>query len=76
MDTEAQATGSTVIGIVSGFIILSGIVFGIIGLCGIPKYGKRGLLSKSIIGIAIPIILILLAIPVILNAIELSNKNG
>jgi|GEM_PF-2595819 len=67
MDSASRATGARIIGIFAGLIMLSGILFGIIGLCGIPKYGKKGLLGKSIAGIAIPLVFIVLAIPALMR---------
>jgi len=37
--------------IVIGFIILTGVLCGIIALCGIPKYGAKGLLWPALTGI-------------------------
>lgn len=76
LEGASRATGSRLIGIFAGLIMLSGIIFGIIGLCGIPKYGKMGLLGKSIAGIAIPLVFLALAIPAILRVAELAKRNG
>jgi len=57
-----------------GSALLLGLVLGIVGLCGISKYGTKGLLVKSIIGIVIPLLLVLLAIPPILHAREIALR--
>ncbi len=56
-----------------GCAFLLGLALGIAALCGIPKYGTKGILTKAIIGIAVPLLLILLAIPPILRAREIAR---
>jgi hypothetical protein len=62
------------LGIGMGCAMLLGLVLGIVALCGIPKYGTKGLLVKTILGIAVPVLLILLAIPPILHARDLAHR--
>ena len=57
----------------AGFIMISGLICGIIGLCGIPKHGNKGTLWKSIVGIVIPLGLVLLAVPAVGHAMALAK---
>lgn len=49
--------------IILGFFIISGVVCGIVALCGIPKYGAKGILWPALTGICLWLLLALLAIP-------------
>ena len=46
-------------------LYISAVVCGVIALCGIRKYGKKGLLWKGLVGVLLPICLVLAAIPMI-----------
>ncbi|TCO90166.1 hypothetical protein EV701_11192 [Chthoniobacter flavus] len=58
--TKESAMGNA---IVIGFIALTGILCGIIALCGIPKYGTKGLLWPALTGILLWLGLGALAVP-------------
>ena len=58
----------------SMFIILSGVIFGIIALFGIKRYGKAGILWKAVAGILIVMFLVLAAIPNFLHARERARE--
>ena len=60
--------------ILLGFIFLSGLVFGIISLFGIGRYGRAGILWKAVIGIFIVVSLFLIAIPNFLRAREIARE--
>jgi len=45
----------------SGLLLLSAPIAGIIGLCGIPQYGTRKLLWKSLVAILLPLFLLIAA---------------
>jgi hypothetical protein len=55
-------------------IILSGVVFGIISLFGIRRYGKAGILWKAVAGILIVVLFALAAIPNFLYAREKARE--
>jgi len=44
-------SSSWVIMIVSGILIISGLVGGIVALCGIPRHGARRLLWRGLVGV-------------------------
>ena len=46
----------------STLLIILGFIFGIIGLCGVRRHGKKGLLAKAIIGTCVNGILIVFMI--------------
>ena len=50
-------------GIASSSIILIGLICGIIALFGIRKHGKKGIRTKALCGIIIPLLLSAVAIP-------------
>jgi hypothetical protein len=64
------------VAVLIGLSTLTGIVLGIIALFGIPQYGTKGILVKALCGILVPILLALLAIPVILHARELARMQA
>jgi hypothetical protein len=47
-----------IIGVLLALIFLCGVIGGIVGLCGIRKYGKKELLWRSLGGLAIPVLMI------------------
>ena len=57
---------SPLVGIITGslsiLLIVSGFIFGVIALAGIPRYGKKGILGRSIAGVCINGIIIMLMI--------------
>jgi hypothetical protein len=57
---------SPLVGIITGslsiLLIVSGFIFGIIALSGIPRYGKKGILGRGIAGVCINGIIIVLMI--------------
>jgi hypothetical protein len=55
-------------------IILSGVIFGIISLFGIRKYGRAGILWQAVAGILIVVFLALAAIPNVVRAREKSRQ--
>ena len=50
--------------------MLAGVILGIVALFGISKYGTKGILIKSLFGIIVPVLLVLLSIPVVMHAQE------
>jgi hypothetical protein len=66
--------GATGQAIVAGFLMLSGVVCGIIALCGIPKYGAKGLLGPALTGILLWLLLAGLAFPVYHQVRERAEK--
>lgn len=44
--------GEVIVGAISVLLILIGIASGIVALCGIPRHGRKGLLGRGIIGLA------------------------
>lgn len=55
---------------ISGLLALTALPAGIIALCGIPKYGRKKLLWKGLVGILLPLLFILLAVPAFLKVRE------
>lgn len=53
--------GSQIFAYIGSLIMLLGIVLGIVALCSIPKYGRKGILIPSTIGLTINIALMALA---------------
>ena len=49
---------------------------GLIALCGIPKYGVKGILWKALVGVLLPMLLIAAAIPTVIHARELAGKTA
>jgi hypothetical protein len=70
---EAKLKMGMIVASFAGFIMILGLICGIIGLCGIPKHGTKGLLWKSVVGIIIPLGLVLLAVPAICHALALAK---
>ncbi|HTH49445.1 MAG TPA: hypothetical protein VMB21_18150 [Candidatus Limnocylindria bacterium] len=63
MDALASAT-------LSGFVPVLGFLAGAVALCGIPKYGRAGILWKALTGMLIFLLLIAATIPALLKARE------
>src|SRR5579871_6681148 len=55
---------------IPGVICVLGILSGIVALCGIPKYGRQGILGKALAGLIAYALLIGLAVPNLLAARE------
>jgi ABC-type molybdate transport system permease subunit len=62
MGGQSPPLVSIIVGSVNVVLILLGFVFGIIALVGVRRYGKKGILGRSIAGICINGILITLMI--------------
>lgn len=58
MGTQLSPLAHIIVGSLSIILILLGFIFGIIGLVGVRRHGKRGILGRSIAGICINGILI------------------
>lgn len=69
--TKESAMGQA---IVAGFLMLSGVVCGVIALCGIAKYGAKGLLWPALTGIFLWLLLAGLAFPVYRQVQERAEK--
>jgi hypothetical protein len=50
------------LGFVPSIAIISAIPAGVIALCGIPRYGRRKLLWKGLVGMILPIVLFVFVI--------------
>jgi ABC-type molybdate transport system permease subunit len=68
---------SPLVGIITGsvtiLLIVSGFIFGIIALAGVPRYGKKGILGRGIAGVCINGILIaimIISIPMYIRMAE------
>ncbi len=59
---QSSPLAGIITGSVSILLILSGFVFGIIALAGVPRYGKKGILGRGIAGVCINGIIIALMI--------------
>ena len=55
---------SALVGFVPLIVMLSAIPAGFIALCGIPKYGRKKLLWKGLLGLLVPFILFWLSVQV------------
>ena len=51
-------------------LLVFGFACGLIGLCGIPRYGRDRLLWRSLIGIVIPVMLAIYAISTIRHGLQ------
>ena len=49
---------------IAGGLMLLAVVFGMIALCGIPRYGSKCLLWEGLVSVLVPVLLIAFAIPV------------
>lgn len=58
------------------FFMGGGVVLGIVALCGIPRYGRRGILIPALVGIGIPVVLAILALPNLRAAQERARPHG
>lgn len=67
---DAFRTASVILNFLFFF---GGIACGIIALCGVRRYGRRGLLVPSLIGLGIWLLLTVLSIPIIVRAYSLSK---
>jgi hypothetical protein len=63
LDSQSQRPVALIGAIVSGILILLGLICGIVALFGIRRHGKKGILAKALCGIIIPLLLSALAIP-------------
>ena len=62
MGGQLPPLAAIIVGSISIVLILLGFIFGIIGLLGVRRYGKKGILGRSIAGICINGILIALMV--------------
>jgi hypothetical protein len=49
----ASSTGRLITGGICVLLIIAGVVLAIVALCGIPQFGRRGLLGRSIAGLVV-----------------------
>src|SRR6266481_662331 len=75
LDLQSQRPVALIVGIVSSILILIGLVCGIVALFGIRRHGKKGILTKALWGIIIPLLLSGLAIPNFMAARSQAIKN-
>jgi len=61
---QLSAHASALVGYVPLIVMLSAIPTGFIALCGIPKYGRKQLLWKGLLGLLVPFILVWLSVQV------------
>lgn len=66
--------GALASAIAAGAVPVAGIVAGLVALCGIRKYGKAGILWKSVVGLLIWVVLAGAAIPAFLAVREKARK--
>lgn len=59
--SEAPPLVRAGISAIPGFLILSALPAGVIALCGIPKYGRKKLLWKGLVGVLVPVLLFAMA---------------
>jgi ABC-type molybdate transport system permease subunit len=62
MGTQLSPLAHIIVGSLSIILILLGFIFGIIGLVGVRRHGKKGILGRSIAGVCINGILIALMV--------------
>jgi len=74
LDPEMRRLVSMVVGIFAGVLLLLGLIAGVIALCGIPKYGTKGILWKALVGTVLPLLLVVLAIPAVMGAAERARQ--
>lgn len=60
--------------IVAGFLMLTGILCGIVALCVIPRYGAKGLLGPALTGLLLWLLLTAIAVPSFTRARGLALK--
>lgn len=60
--------------IFGGICIVVGLVAGVVAFFGIPKYGRKGLLWKALVGTLLPLGLFALAVPTFLVAVAKSRE--
>jgi len=75
LDPQSQRPVALIVGIVSSILILIGLICGIVALFGIRRHGKKGILTKALWGIIIPLLLSGLAIPNFMAARSQAIKN-
>ena len=61
---------SEILGYLISLLLISAIPAGFIALCGIPRFGKRKLLWKGLVGLLLPMILIIVSLSVQAMLIE------
>ncbi|MGA9779517.1 MAG: hypothetical protein WBS33_14700, partial [Verrucomicrobiia bacterium] len=59
---QLSPVAKIITGSLSALLIIFGFIFGIIGLCGVRRHGKKGILGKAIAGTCINCILIIFMI--------------
>ena len=59
---------------ISGGLMLVAVVFGVIALCGIRRYGPKCLLWEGLVSVLVPILVITFAIPVY-RAVRMKAQN-
>ena|SRR6266481_1641961 len=75
LDLQSQRPVALIVGIVSSILILIGLICGIVALFGIRRHGKKGILTKALCGIIIPLLLSALAVPNFMAARSQAIKN-
>ena len=71
----SQRPVALIAGVASLIIILTGLICGIVALLGIRNHGTKGILTKALCGIIIPLLLIALAVPSFIAARSRAIKN-
>src|SRR4030095_1966842 len=58
----------------TALFVLIGIVSGIVAICAVPRYGRKGLLWPALTGILLWISLFIIAVPTLLRARQLAQS--
>jgi len=69
--TKESAIGQA---IVAGFLMLSGILCGVVALCVVPRYGAKGLLGPALTGLLLWLLLAAIAVPTFTRVRERALK--
>jgi hypothetical protein len=67
LDAGMPMGGRIVYG-VPGIVLISAVPAGIAALCGIAKYGTKKLLWKGLVSVLVPLVLLLLALPLMISS--------
>lgn len=59
---------------VGQFVTLAGILAGVVALCGLSKYGKKGILAQAVVGLVIHTLLIVSAIYILAQVKDAAQR--
>lgn len=74
LDEKGQLVVGGIMVAIFGFVIIVGLISGIVALCGLPRYGRKGIFVRALCGVLLPVGILFASIPAIMAASSRAEK--